>query len=103
MTKPILIQMLIFVAFLSACKKNVPMNFDATLQPPTAEKKTFQLKKHEDIRIDPYYWMRERENPEVIDYLERENDYYKKMTQDTESFREDLFEELKARIKEDDN
>ncbi|MDA0984964.1 MAG: oligopeptidase B, partial [Bacteroidetes bacterium] len=79
------------------------MNFDTTLQPPTAEKKTFQLKKHEDIRIDPYYWMRERENPEVIDYLERENDYYKKMTQDNESFREDLFEELKARIKEDDN
>ena len=45
MTKPILIQMLIFVAFLSACKKNVPMNFDATLQPPTAEKKNLSTQK----------------------------------------------------------
>src|SRR6056300_898482 len=103
MNKVNLIQMLIFVALFSACKNNVPMNFDTNIQPPDAEKNPFQLKSHEDIRIDPYYWMRERENPEVIDYLERENDYYKKMTQDTESFREDLFEELKARIKEDDN
>ena len=98
-----LMLMLIFVTSFSACKKNVPMNFDTTLQPPDAEKTPFQLKKHDDIRIDPYYWMRERENPEVIDYLERENDYFKKMTQDTESFREDLFEELKSRIKEEDN
>src|SRR6056300_1466643 len=103
MNKVNLIQMLIFVALFSACKNNVPMNFDTNIHPPDAEKNPFQLKSHEDIRIDPYYWMRERENPEVIDYLERENDYYKKMTQDTESFREDLFEELKARIKEEDN
>lgn len=93
MNKVNLIQMLIFVALFSACKNNVPMNFDTNIQPPDAEKNPFQLKSHEDIRIDPYYWMRERENPEVIDYLERENDYYKKMTQDTESFRKDLFEE----------
>ena len=79
------------------------MNFDTSLLPPSAEKHSFQLKKHDDIRIDPYYWLRERENPEVIDYLERENDYYQKMTTDTESFREDLFVELKNRIKEEDN
>ena len=79
------------------------MNFDTTLKPPTAEKSQFQLKNHGDIRIDPYYWMRERENPEVIDYLERENDYYQKMTRDTEPFRDNLFKELKNRIKEDDN
>ena len=78
MNKVNLIQMLIFVALFSACKNNVPMNFDTNIQPPDAEKNPFQLKSHEDIRIDPYYWMRERENPEVIDYLERENDYYKK-------------------------
>ena len=79
------------------------MNFDTTLQPPLAEKTSFQLKKHDDIRIDPYYWLRERENPEVVDYLERENDYYQKMTEDTESFRGNLFDELKNRIKEEDN
>lgn len=95
--------MLIFVLAFSACKKSIPMEFDTTLEPPIAEKIPYQLKKHEDIRIDPYYWMRERTNPEVIDYLERENDYYKKMTQGTEEFRAELFEELKNRIKEEDN
>jgi len=46
--------------------------------------------------------MKERENPEVIDYLERENDYYNRMTESSNSFKEALFEELKGRIKEDD-
>ena len=38
----------------------------------------------------------------VIDYLERENDYYGKMTAHTKDFQADLFEEMKSRIKEDD-
>ena len=78
------------------------MSFDTTLTPPKAEKIPYQLKIHNDIRVDNYYWMRERENPEVIDYLERENDYYNKMTENSKSFREDLFKELKGRIKEKD-
>ena len=96
----ILLTSVIFV--LNSCKKKIAMNFDTTFKAPAAEKIPYQLKKHGDIRIDDYYWMKERENPEVIDYLERENDYYHKMTESTESFREDLFEELKGRIKEDD-
>lgn len=70
---------------------------------PIATKKTHQLEKHGDIRIDDYYWMNERENPEVIAYLEAENDYYQKSTAHTQKFQEDLFEEMKARIKEDDS
>ncbi|MDA8644267.1 S9 family peptidase [Flavobacteriaceae bacterium] len=78
------------------------MNFDTTMMPPKAEKIPYQLKKHNDIRVDDYYWMKERENPEVIDYLERENDYYNRITESSNSFKEALFEELKGRIKEDD-
>lgn len=52
--------------------------------------------------MDPYFWLRERDNPEVIDYLERENDYYDKMTAHTQPLKEELYEEMKARIKEDD-
>lgn len=70
---------------------------------PIATKKPHQLEKHGDIRIDDYYWMNERENPEVIAYLEAENDYYQKSTAHTQKFQEDLFEEMKARIKEDDS
>jgi len=98
----ILISSLIFVTLFTSCKNKIKMNFDTTTQAPMAERIPYQLKEHNDIRVDDYYWLKERENPEVIDYLERENDYFKKMTSDSESFREDLFEELKSRIKEDD-
>nr|WP_315182059.1 S9 family peptidase [uncultured Flavobacterium sp.] len=60
------------------------------------------LEKHKDIRIDNYFWMNERENPEVIDYLNQENAYYNSMTDHTKDFQKDLFEEMKGRIKEDD-
>jgi len=60
------------------------------------------LEKHGDKRIDNYYWLNDRENPEVIDYLNNENDYYNKMTASTKDFQKDLFTEMKSRIKEDD-
>ena len=60
------------------------------------------LEKHGDKRIDNYYWLNERENPEVIDYLNKENEYYQKATAHTKQFQEDLFLEMKSRIKEDD-
>ena len=97
-----LISSLTFVILFTTCKNKIKMNFDTTTQVPIAERIPYQLKEHNDIRLDDYYWLKERDNPEVIDYLERENDYFKKMTIDSEPFREDLFEELKSRIKEDD-
>ena len=53
--------------------------------------------------MDDYYWLNERENPEVIAYLNAENEYYNQSTAHTKAFQADLFEEMKARIKEDDN
>ena len=61
-----------------------------------------KLKKHNDIRTDNYYWLNDRENPEVIDYLTKENEYYNEMTSHTKDFQEALFQEMKSRIKEDD-
>ena len=81
---------LIFIFLISSCEKIKPMKFNKTLLPPKAEVIPYQLKKHGDIRIDNYYWMKERLNPEVIDYLERENDYYDKMTKNSSSFKIDL-------------
>lgn len=72
------------------------------IQPPIAKIIPTQLEKFDDIRTDNYYWLKDRENPEVIDYLNKENDYYQKMTAHTQQFQNELFEEMKARIKEDD-
>ena len=80
--------------------KTLPMK---DLVPPKADQRPYQHEIHNDIRVDEYFWLKERANPEVIDYLERENDYYLKSTAHTIDFQEDLFEEMKARIKEDDS
>lgn len=54
-------------------------------------------------RTDEYYWLNERENPEVVAYLNAENEYAEKVLQPVMVLRERLFDEMKARIKQDDN
>ncbi|WP_353777886.1 prolyl oligopeptidase family serine peptidase [Winogradskyella sp. 3972H.M.0a.05] len=70
--------------------------------PPRAKKEPKKLEKHNDVRIDDYYWLNDRENPDVIDYLNDENAFYKDQTKHLRPFEEALFKEMKARIKEDD-
>ncbi len=72
------------------------------VQPPKARKIPAELTIHDDIRVDNYYWMNDREDPEVIAYLNAENEYNEKQTAHTKDFQASLFEEMKARIKEDD-
>lgn len=71
--------------------------------PPIAKKIPKKLVKHDDVRVDDYYWMNQREDSTVISHLEAENAYYAQMTAHTKAFQEDLFEEMKARVKEDDS
>lgn len=73
------------------------------IQPPIAKIIPHTLEKHGHVRIDNYYWLNDRKNPEVIDYLNQENDFYNQSTAHTKDFQKDLFEEMKARIKEDDS
>ena len=73
-----------------------------TATPPNAAVKPVKLEKHGDVREDNYFWLKERENPEVIAYLEAENAYTDTMMGHTEGFQEELFEEIKGRIKQTD-
>jgi len=72
------------------------------IEPPKAKKIPEVLEKHGDIRVDNYFWMKERENPEVLDYLQKENEYNSRMTAHTSKFQRKLFLEMRGRIKEDD-
>ena len=74
-----------------------------TNQIPIAKKVPQELTIHNDVRIDNYYWLNDKNNPEVIDYLNAENAYTKQMTGHTQEFQKSLFEEMKGRIKEDDS
>ena len=72
------------------------------MQPPAASRRPHRLEKHGDVRVDDYYWLRERENPEVIQYLEDENAYVREVMAHTADFEQRLFEEIKGRIKQTD-
>jgi oligopeptidase B len=65
---------------------------------PKAKKHELFLEKHGDRRSDPYYWLNDRTNPEVIDYLQQENAYTEAVMQPLLGFRETLFAEMKSRI-----
>lgn len=96
----ILLGCVIFAPSYSQIKSN---KMSDKIQPPVAKIVPKILEKHGDKRIDNYYWLNERKNPEVIEYLTKENEFYQKSTAHTKALQDDLFLEMKARIKEDDS
>ena len=101
--KKLTIVLLLSSIFAVSCKKDIKMNSDiSTIKIPVAKKIAKKLEKHNDIRIDNYYWLNDKDNPDVIAYLNAENEYTKDVMKHTEAFQKDLFEEMKGRIKEND-
>jgi len=74
----------------------------AGIQQPATEKEPKEFMAHGDKRIDEYYWLNQRDNPKVLNYLKAENTYLDTMMGSTAALREKLFKEMKGRIKEKD-
>jgi oligopeptidase B len=102
---------LLFLAvIIFSCNQNKEVNEayqwpEAT--PPVAEKKDHETGMHGDKRNDEYYWMADffskgPDSNKVVDYLKAENAYTETMMAGTKKFQEDLFAEMKGRIKEKD-
>ncbi|MCT4581204.1 MAG: S9 family peptidase [Flavobacteriales bacterium] len=72
------------------------------IKAPVCEKHPKELHTHNDTRIDNYFWLNERENPKVLDYLNQENNYTENQLAPTEQLQEELFLEIKSKIKEED-
>jgi oligopeptidase B len=70
---------------------------------PVAPKRPHPLTSHGLTRIDDYYWMRDRNDPETMKYLKAESDYLEEVLQHTKPLQETLFSEMKARIQETDS
>lgn len=70
---------------------------------PMAPKRPKEITQHGQARLDNYFWMRYREDPEVLKYLHAEQDYLEEIMQHTKPLQEQLFQEMKGRIKEDDS
>lgn len=90
----------ISLTFVASCKNESKQMIK--IEEPVANKIPKKLKIHDDVRVDNYYWMNNREDKNVISYLNEENDYYNQLTKHTKDFQNVLFEEMKGRIKEDD-
>jgi oligopeptidase B len=70
--------------------------------PPTAEKRLYVHALHGDERVDPYHWLCDRDNPDVIAYLKAENAYTEAMMRHTEALQATLYKEMLSRIQETD-
>ena len=90
------------IIFAGSITKIKAQQMSKNIPTPVAKIIPKTLEKHNKKRLDNYFWLNDRENPEVIDYLNQENVYYEAMTADTNIFQKELYEEMKARIKEDD-
>ncbi len=94
---------LILISSLFSCDTKTQNSMSELPNAPLAKQIPKNLTIHDDVRVDEFYWLNDRENPEVIDYLNKENDYYNAHTTHTKEFQISLFEEMKSRIKEDDS
>ncbi len=73
-----------------------------SLSPPLARREPLETVLHGDRRVDHYAWLRQKENPEVLAYLEAENAYTDETLKPTESFQDALYQEMLARILQTD-
>ncbi|MCB0948092.1 MAG: oligopeptidase B, partial [Mycobacterium sp.] len=72
------------------------------MKSPIAKRVEYRREYHGDVFIDPYEWLRDKDNQEVIDHLEAENAYTESVTADLEPLRQKIFDEIKSRTKETD-
>jgi len=72
------------------------------IDPPSCKKIPHRHETHGDVRVDDYYWLNDRENKDVIAYLEAENAYTDEVMKDTEELQSKLYDEIVGRIKQQD-
>ena len=70
---------------------------------PTAPQRPRDLSAHGDTRVDPWFWLRDVNDPATLEYLRAENAYTESIMEPSEKLQDSLFEEMKGRIKEDDS
>ena len=90
---------LIGVLPIAAC--TVPMT-NESIKPPVAKIVPHENHWHDEVFVDNYYWMREKEHPEVRAYLEQENAYTKAKTEHLAPLKAKLYEEMVARVQQTD-
>ncbi|GIV37900.1 MAG: hypothetical protein KatS3mg032_2279 [Cyclobacteriaceae bacterium] len=95
---------ILLMSVLTACTSTEKETGLPDVKPPVARIEPFEIvSKHGHRRIDNYYWLKNRNDSAVIEYLKAENAYLDTMMAHTKAFQEKLFNEMRSRIKEDDS
>ena len=102
MRKYSLYSLFLMAILVAGCGVNSVKHQSDFPEPPHPQKISKDLTIHGVTRTDPYYWLNERENPAVLDFLKAENKYLDTVMADTRSAQEGLFNELVGRVKQDD-
>ena len=87
---------------LAACSGAYDEGSGPAIEPPSAAIEPHELEQHGDVRVDNYYWLNQRENPDTVAYLDAENEYTAAMTAHTVALQKTLVNEFTERIKQDD-
>lgn len=91
--------LLLCLITLFACRQE-STNEAPSVDPPVAKKVTHTFEEHGNTREDPYYWLSDKEDPEVVKFLESENNYTEKSLDHTKGLQDELYEELVSRIEQ---
>jgi oligopeptidase B len=86
----------------STFSTEAPADIKSRPDPPVAARKPVEHQIHSDLRVDDYFWLREKDNPDLIRHLEDENAYTQAILQPTETFQEQLYQEMLSRIQQTD-
>jgi len=84
---------------LIGCKPNSTGDVSSSTA-PTAKKVTHTFTEHDNTREDPYHWLSDKTDPEVIAHLEKENGHTQSMLAHTKGLQDELYDELTARIEQ---
>src|SRR6478672_8185276 len=98
LTTALFLQTAVLIAALAPCATAQ----DGNPQPPVAKKVPHETRIHGDTLKDDYFWLREKNNPEVIKYMEAENAYTEEVMRPTKEFQEALYKEMLGHIKQTD-
>ena len=100
--KKLILPIILIITSCNSDNKSTMRNSTDNIKAPVAEKVPHELIEHGNTRVDNYYWLKEREDQKVLEYLNAENAYTKAKMKHTEVFQSELFKEMKDRIKETD-
>jgi len=75
---------------------------NSPITPPQAKRVVYRREYHGDVFVDPYEWLRDKSNPDVIKHLAAENSYTEELTAELAPLRQRIFDEIKSRTKETD-